>query len=172
MFHLVGGDKNVSLTRMDGSHGRSESVLRITPGCWREVLPEGASLRETVNMVEENWLPGVTLEGIGGQRSTPQRDCPQHHRQREGRLHWVHTCLSRLPSPTLRRGQKRGVEGTPCPHRGCWTGTGTCLSGFLLGAGAPGAKVTRVCETARAGTSLHDHAPRICYIPLLLKWGK
>uniref|UniRef100_M3XZY9 Uncharacterized protein n=1 Tax=Mustela putorius furo TaxID=9669 RepID=M3XZY9_MUSPF len=165
-------------------------------------------------MVEENWLPGVTLEGIGGQRSTPQRDCPQHHRQREGRLRWVHTCLSRLPSPTLRRGQKRGVEGTPCPHRGCWTGTGgqkrgvegtpcphrgcwtgtggqkrgvegtpcphrgcwtgtgPCLSGFLLGAGAPGAKVARVCEIARAGTSLHGHAQRICYIPLFLKWGK
>lgn len=136
------------------------------------MLGEGASLRTTVSKVEEKCLPEVTLEVVRAQKSPLQWDWPQHHRQREGSLHRVPICLSRLSSPTLRRGQKRGVEGTPCPHRGCWTGTSTCLSGFSLGPEAPGAEVTRSREIAKAGTSLNDHAQRICYMPLFLKWGK
>lgn len=136
------------------------------------MLGEGASLRTTVSKIEEKWLPEVTPEDVRAQKSPLQWDWPQHHRQRTGSLQRVPICLSRLPSPTLRRGQKRGVEGTLCPRRGCWTGTSACLSGFLLGPGAPGAEVTRSCEIAKAGTSLNDHAQRICYMPSFLKWGK
>ena len=57
--------------------------------------------------MEKKRLPEVTPEDVRGPGSPPRQACPKQHRQREGSLHPVHTCLSKLSPRAPRRRQKR-----------------------------------------------------------------
>lgn len=93
-------------------------------------------------MAEKKRLPEVTPEDVRGPGSPPRQACPKQHRQREGSLHPVRTCLSKL-SPR-----------TPMAEEASWPRTRIRLFGFSLGTGAPGAEVTRSCDMAEAGAGL------------------